>query len=986
MAFSSTVWDYLKVRSATDIYPFFYMVVEGCPYIFTTPGVSSLPADMIPDGFSTATVKELLKVGHGLAPIIERASRKAGVADTSEIDIALGPDDEHDFLLDLFAHKPATINESRLTDTFDWNDTTCYIDDVTDWPSSGTFIIGKEAVTYSGKDAPTNTLTGCTRAAFGTVANTYSPDDGYYKSPVIVRDRIVTYEGKVAHLYLGLLSSEGDVLETVQPQEIFAGPIASNPTSGDWVVWSFRVRDLTALLDTELGGFKIQGKMVNPSQYSLLPEELKKEFKYAWIEANVNDRIHVHLTGEVQTTDGYREIDEDIDFRINPGFYWNLPFAVQESINLELASLSVSDMTFDCQVYKSTSQSMDPDETFDEGFKWQIDFRFNADNGYDKTAGAQWVRVELDVEAPDSVFPMLGYQSADGIGYSSYGGWASLLFYHHYAETTATLYPILYKYDKHSLTLPVFIKNEQYAQVENAVPASGILSVGETEVVKYSSYVTDSVTVPFDNCYLFTLEEHCAFGSPEFEYVLRWDWENGGFALNQEGTDGDAIVKVMWGTDGDTVFDLLLKLMISTGGNRYPAGTYSEWDTDELPEYFSTPLPGPYIDTDSFGHWDSTFSTTALTRALAYCEPKNLKEIIHQQLVLLGLCLVPRPLPDGTYKLAVVNTQNLINQTMLDLIPLGSGDYSINTGTAANSVDVVGDEPGLRPRVEHTLNNIINRAIVKPLYSVAQEKQLDWTWIHTEEDSRLEYGVLRSVRFEAQGLGTTPSVGEDVCGELVAPLIARFSRRIPLWTFYTTRDGWRFSPGDQIAVTIPGIPNGAGGRGITDQVMTILAVEKSYFDPSRQYPCKVTAQSVIIGNHSRYAPTAKITAKGTDAGGNYITLAANEYTTAGQSPNPFGIDPDDYADILYFLGSDEITLWRLGEYSDAVSLTVDSFDIPNNKIYIDGAISPTVSDGLARITFTDWDDSDITAVQQQFAYIGALADAGGDPSEPFGWL
>lgn len=983
MALTSTIRDHLKTSNALDLHPFFFAVEEGSPFIFTTPGVTTIPSDFRPTGFTSALVKPLLKVGHGIDVIKEVAARRSGVADTQEITLSLGPD-EDDFLLGFFAEQPSDLVQSRLADTLDWADVTIYVDDVTDFSASGTVNLGKEAITYAAKDAPTDSLTGCTRGALGTVANRYDPEDGLYKNPVIVRDRIINHEGKVWHLYMGMLTPDGEVLDTIEPQEIFAGPCASNPTSEDWVVWSFRVRDYTALLDTELGGFEVKGELLNSGLFSQLPAEQKAQHKWGWIEAGVNDRIRMTVTADLSidtdgdtTLDADEHIDISIDEVIDPGFYEDLPAAVQEIVNTAFALEVYTDVDgVFLHFYRPLKDGDTPLDT--EAAHWQIQVHVPTSESYTVSSGGYWwLEWWIDTADSASVWPMFGFTGGDASGGMKYRSSSDC-----WGLVDASELPTFYKYGANSFQLPVVLNTDQYAQISQVLPSSGFLTIGGTEVVAYSSYITDTAAVPFDDLYLFTISEHSALGSNEYSYSLHWGDDEGGVALT---STQESEVKVLWGVDGDNVFDLLLKLLISTGGNRYPAGDYSTWDTSELPEYFSTPLPGTYLDTVAFTGQADSFNDTSLARSLAFSQPQNLRELIESQLVLLGRCLVPMPLSDGTYKLSLVDTSNLLTQTILDLTSDGNGGFSYAVDTVANALTLVGDTPDRKPSVTHDLNSLYNRAVVQPLYSVAAEEQLDWTWTYTEEDSRLEYGVLRSIEFAPAGLGSTPSVGEEICGALVAPLIVRWSKRIPLWTFYTDRRGWLYSPGDQVALTCPGIPDGTGSRGITDRVMTILSVDKHYFAPGLNYPCKVTAMSTIEGNFSMYAPSATVTAKGSDAGGDYITLAQNGYSVDGLLDNVFGVLGSEYRDILFFLGAGSVTLYRKGQYSAAETLEVDVVDEVNNRIYITSTPATDCTQGDAVVTFADWDDLDLSDVQRQWAYIGDLVDGVAVTSDPFTW-
>jgi hypothetical protein len=166
--------------------------------------------------------------------------------------------------------------------------------------------------------------------------------------------------------------------------------------------------------------------------------------------------------------------------------------------------------------------------------------------------------------------------------------------------------------------------------------------------------------------------------------------------------------------------------------------------------------------------------------------------------------------------------------------------------------------------------------------------------------------------------------------------------------------------------------------------MTIIAVEKAYFAPRGDYPCKITAISTIDGNFSMYAPGAQVTAKGDD-GTDYLTLAANTYSVDDDPNNVFGVPEADFADVLFFLGAGSVTLWRKGDYENRETLEVDSVDVANNRIYVTSVPATDCSQGDAVLTYGDWDDADLTDSQREWAYIGDLEDDEAVTSDPFKW-
>jgi hypothetical protein len=58
--------------------------------------------------------------------------------------------------------------------------TTLTLDSVSQFPTSGTLLIGSEQITYTGTDTDANTITGCTRGANSTTAATHADNSAVY--------------------------------------------------------------------------------------------------------------------------------------------------------------------------------------------------------------------------------------------------------------------------------------------------------------------------------------------------------------------------------------------------------------------------------------------------------------------------------------------------------------------------------------------------------------------------------------------------------------------------------------------------------------------------------------------------------------------------------------------------------------------------------------------------------------------------------------
>jgi len=964
MPYSPEMFDYLTQASAPDVRMWFAVTIEGIPYILTTPGTTSLPtvaADRV--GYSGATVKDLLKVGHGLDAVREEASRRRGVADTQEITISLGPDSD-DFLLELFAYQPSDLVETVITQTVDWSDTTINVLD-TDGFSDGDLVhLGKEAITIGTVDAGNSRFTGCTRAERGSHKGLYVQDADLYKGSVNLRSRPSAWEGRVAALWMGIASAEGTAVDLLDPVCVFRGPIASMPVAEDWVTWSFSVRDLTALLDTELGGYKIEGRLLGAQDFCQLGPVAGSGFRCMFVQEGVNDKFAVSMIANF--TDGTstpQAWDEEYVVTLDDGFHAD----IIDSILTGLES-ALSGTDFDGEVVVQAGADFNSDDGWTESAKNFFRFALDPTAGFDPAPGR--FQVTMRAGDPDSVLPSLGFEIRShqtvNVVPQTGPGWRTF---------RAVDWPTLYEYRAgESRLVPVVVPTESKQVVDQTIPASGLLALGGVEVISYDS-ITD-VDVELANVTVFTVDAHNLFDSPSLAYKLQWAWADGWLRLEASGADDDT-AKVMWGVGGtptgdETILDILLKMAISTGGNRYPSGDYSDWDTADIGEHQGAAIPGPYFDTDSFGRFGAVLSEILTKKSLAFAEPQRLWDLFSEELALLGLCLVSKPTSGGETRLSLVDVSSLVNQTLLALSTDTAGAVEVDTTNVAGAVTLTGEDPEDKIKAAHDLGDVINRITIRPLYDVAGERQLDTKAVYNEMDSQIEYGVVKNFDLDAKGWGGNRSRALQACALIGPAILATFAHRRPFYECQCDRRGWALSPGDQVALTADGVPNESGGRGLVNQVATVLLVEKRYFDPAGGAHCRIIAVANTRGRYSYYCPSGQVTSKGTDGTGDYIQIAANTYSEP-VVPNVWGLsEPSLVGDILWFVGAAVIRIYTRGaEDVDNEIISVSSVDIANRKIYLASLPALTVGANTV-VTYAPYTEA-LSDSQRQFAYISSNA-------------
>ena len=68
----------------------------------------------------------------------------------------------------------------RINQNLNSSDTIVYAENTTDFPATGTLQLGKEQITYTGKQS--DRFTGCTRGVNGTTAQSHDTSEPYFRS------------------------------------------------------------------------------------------------------------------------------------------------------------------------------------------------------------------------------------------------------------------------------------------------------------------------------------------------------------------------------------------------------------------------------------------------------------------------------------------------------------------------------------------------------------------------------------------------------------------------------------------------------------------------------------------------------------------------------------------------------------------------------------------------------------------------------------
>lgn len=145
-----------------------------------------------------------------------------------------------------FAKRPTAT--TYLSATIDYLVTTVNVDSTSAFDSSGTFHIGTECISYSGKTS--TSFTGCTRARRSTIAQSHYSSDGATTVRVQATNEPESIEGRRAYLYV---YGDGDT-STGTGTQIFVGVVSRDATLDDGVHWTVAIDPVSKAISGDIGG------------------------------------------------------------------------------------------------------------------------------------------------------------------------------------------------------------------------------------------------------------------------------------------------------------------------------------------------------------------------------------------------------------------------------------------------------------------------------------------------------------------------------------------------------------------------------------------------------------------------------------------------------------------------------------------------------------------------------------------------------------
>jgi len=815
----------------------FALFVEGVPQVFTS--------QVMPSVFYTGGRSEIvaLDVSGGISPPAQMLNRKAGAASPTQMTFRIGPDDKSGTLRSLFATRLATAARTRITQTLDWTTGAAgvgklYVADNSDFPASGDACAGRETVGYesTGTDGTGDYLQmNASRAKYGSSQWKFTVDERYNFGTRYVSTNPERWEGRKVTLHMGICNANGQPLDTAfdgnDQRAIWSGTITGLTPNQDWASWSMACISIDQSANTEIGGFQGRGKLVWTTGDSDVP----------WDEwANGKVYLAEAAPVELELYDTAAASWTDLSTTVAAGQHNNLLADVMDAIQ---ASLDATYPASTNVVYFAVEYTYDSD--FNE-WAWAI----VAETDY---ANAGEVRSSI---SPTSAFRWLGFKPGTVVWG---GGSGAYIFGTLLADTNPPPLLLIPK------TATAIIVREDVSETGETFPNDGyaILKNGDhSEIISYTGVTEISADTPRILQLTGVVRGQVGTTAKEIRVdankVVDGDIE---YASAEEiGT-----IKSCIAFDGESVLDIFLKLAMSTGSTGLRNATY---DVASIGEYVAAGMDEDRIDIDRFEYISATLGASAVNRTVAFAEPFNLREWFASECAVLGLTLLSRTTPNG-YQITVDPVQF---PAIIGGRPIGDDDISL--------VDW--------PDIETSVTQIANRLEFRGMWLNAEEKWHPHTVLINDQNSQIDNGIASTVKMEVKGLiGGVDDVTVYAL-EVGTRLLAHYANKYSIVRLTVKKSGWAFRVGEEIRVTLDGVPNEDGTAGWSNEPMLLLAVDNVYAGSGNSSPVRLTLLKAEKLRLSYYVPTAEVA---TTPAADTITVESNVYTD-GSQPNPItGDDP-----------------------------------------------------------------------------------------------
>lgn len=933
--------------SDTHARPFWYLIIEGIPFVFTN-------AKSI-DGWSAPTcarhttdipaytvLYDSLKVKKGIKAAGWNLNAVAGVVAPGNMSFQL-TDTQQGTLRELFSTRLSSAATTRLAATLTWTADAggddryqIEVDDTSDFSAPDTIYIGRETIYYDtifdgdtfgdNPEDATDLWRGCYAWRWDgsddqdcwnldykhwyDTGNCFAPETVSTNPRSWVGRRVVLCQNWFREQPGGNVPFDSDWRGNHEV-EIWGGLLTDNPRHAGEKAWQLKAEPLTAVLDTELGTRVAKATIGMPDglPWIYVPDQARPiiideatiyEVSTQSLDDYTRDGNHprVHLRNSAGT------IQENQYIPIET--FWEY---VCEGLEYALQNATGTNNLFtnwpNCigrYAHLDSQGKIAMILVFDDAADYWMTLTF---------------RLSEKVCKDDFAFTSTPSPWGDGGG-DSEGTLRQL----------TRPEPGTFMFGGSQFQIPLDLSDVSRAfgfDFDSSNGGYAVLSTGE--VVKYDSTTTTGIPSGYS---LMTVSGYGGRGALGTE-----DERDEAGAGHSWLVDGKVSIIDALGSDNENIWSTFLGIACSTGGgsreSTYDIAKYAVWAARIDPSMLHLHTFERLADeTGEMGR-----RTFALNKA------RNLKKWIQEECKFAQAIVTARTDSySGRYRIGVYQIQESAqSSTLSTALNTLRFESALEKSKPVNSVSVktgwhAGENKFRGPEV-----NIIHVA-------GSMDKQRD-----------------SDVKIEVPGLAVPWESAGGLAMSVASRIMARWHEPGHLLTLYTGAESVLYEPGQQINITVPGVVTSTGTVGYSAEPATVLGVEYVAYNPSQDWTCKV---HVRVGGESRfstYSPGGKVT--GYNAGTPSITLADNEFSNK-HDPNPWGTIPS--TDAVWFPATSVIYCWNEGDWGSGEVTTVQS--VSGSTLTISGAFAALVPDtvgGTCRITFAPYDSC--TANQKRFVFI-----------------
>jgi len=921
-----------------------YLRIQGIPFVFLSDSVPVGPTGTAwtaptSKDFTVEAKENAIDLTQPLEEIGSIIDRRTGKSSPASLRVSLHGED----MLDLFAREKQSgaacnLEASVAYDTAGTG-SVFTVDDNGAFDSAGYLYFGRETCHYTTK--PDSTHFGdvgnkCTRDLFGIyAASGANLTDIFYeheannpsKAPRVLSDYPRVWHGRTISLWAYCVGPDGTAYDTgyfgAYSRECFRGVLQDEPTpDSSWLRWTLNARAIDSVLHTKVGGqspaadlfYVPDGKSAtgsgeniddpDDSNYINFPLSAPG-FLYTIDENNRDITFALYAYGNV--SDYNSETGATVT-RYEPG-------TLQLTTGLRTGSEIISEFN---TIASAAAAAY--------GIVLGLGL-----HGHNTTCGVNRIRnatkagyrmVRWDFDTENNFGKLFGFHGVRRAWLRTDGTFTKKKYIGAQMDGDGVLVGMI---SETATTIPFFLPPSGGVGPSD-IPSSGYARLGEKEIIKYEAVAQSIADTPF-GMYKLTGVQRGAMGTARGRHEMRVDRDNW-HAVGERG-------KLQFGVgfDDESFFDVFLKLCVSTGSGHH--GSY-----DTLPKGWGLPLnPNDFDITEIEKIRDSIFYPHRVRVFLS--KPIKIVDWIADWLAPVGMYITARTNSDGNYLLTIAKITGPLESDGLDA-QFGAGEVDL--------LEPVRLQPGIR--------RVINQITASIGWNVTTEKLSENTKIVvTDTDSVVDFGKRGSVSWKFRGFFFTTGIAIQHITAQANRAFRRFARPYDVLKIDASRAaGFQTYPGAVVSVTLPGVPNRDGSRGLSYRLGTVLGVNHRYWQPGGAVGSEVTVALEPYVRTTTYSPSARVT----NAASTTITVAPNDYTAA----------PD--TDLSHFEAGDVVQFYNLATPGTSDDRTIVS--VSTSTLVINSSLS--ITPGSLCVMVSQDHDAAIVDAQKRHAF---LSDTGAPP-------